>query len=435
MANEVDTIFYSWQSDTPGALNRSFIERALRAAMKHIRSDATLEPAVRETNLVLDKDTQGIPGSPPIAQTILAKIDKAAVFVADLTFVGRSLPTLDSIGRLFPNPNVMIEYGYALKRHGHDRIITVLNTAFGESHTDNLPFDLRHLRWPIKYHLAETTSEEQKKAAFDSLVVSLSEAIRLILLTRIIAPAVMANDFVPRAATTDPSTFFEDPKDLLPELSHRQVPDFEVPCEGRAYLRLYSLKAVPPITTELEARILASKGGLKPMATDLNGWDHSRNVFGAIAVDSPVDGKLYHFTQLFLSRELWGVDALAVNKTFCREFTGGRRGGYIASVYVERMFAETLSNYLKFARESLQLTVPLQIEAGLTGIKGYPIAIEHSMPGRFLQDTIQWTGTIPSYDVPVPDILRPFFDYMWAKCGLVRPDHYQEVLARQFSTS
>ena len=26
-------------------------------------------------------------------------------------------------------------------------------------------------------------------------------------------------------------------------------------------------------------------------------------------------------------------------------------------------------------------------------------------------------------------------DYMWAKCGLVRPDRFQEVLARQFRTS
>src|SRR5206468_3441435 len=135
----------------------------------------------REANLVLDKDTQGVPGSPPIAQTILAKIDNSAVFVADLTFVGKSLPMLGSRERLFPNPNVMIEYGYALSHHGHDRIITVLNTAFGESHTDNLPFDLRHLRWPIKYHLTETTGGDQKRAAFDSLVVSLSEAIKLIL--------------------------------------------------------------------------------------------------------------------------------------------------------------------------------------------------------------------------------------------------------------
>jgi len=171
------------------------------------------------------------------------------------------------------------------------------------------------------------------------------------------------------------------------------------------------------------------------MAADLPGWDHSRNVFGGIAIDTPVEGKLYHFTQLFLSRELWGVDAFAVNATQCRQFTEGRSNGFIASVYVERVFAETLSNYLKFAQQFLHLAAPLQMEAGLTGIKGYPIAIENSMPGRFLQDTIQWTGTIPSYDIPVPDILRPFFDYIWAKCGLVRPNRFQEVLARQFSRS
>src|SRR6266446_241494 len=105
------TVFYSWQSDTPAKLNRSFIEKALDAAIKRIKSDATLEPAVRGTELAVDKDTQGVPGSPPIAQTILAKIDDCVAFVGDLTFVGNSLPALTSRQRFFSNPNVLIEYG------------------------------------------------------------------------------------------------------------------------------------------------------------------------------------------------------------------------------------------------------------------------------------------------------------------------------------
>src|SRR5207247_1228613 len=122
-----------------------------------LKSDATVEPAVRETIIKLEKDTQGVPGSPPIADTILRKIEACTAFVADLTLVGESLSGIAKDGnrkRFFPNPNVTIEYGYALRCHGHDNMIAVLNTAFGESHTDNLPFDLRHLRWPIKYHLA-----------------------------------------------------------------------------------------------------------------------------------------------------------------------------------------------------------------------------------------------------------------------------------------
>jgi hypothetical protein len=148
------TVFYSWQSDILAKFNRTFIEEALKAALTKLSADATLIPALRDSELSLDKDTQGVAGSPPIADTILQKIEDCSVFVADLTFVGET--SRDIVGRkrrFFPNPNVLIEYGYALRCHGHERLIGIVNIAFGESHSDNLPFDLRHLRWPITYDL------------------------------------------------------------------------------------------------------------------------------------------------------------------------------------------------------------------------------------------------------------------------------------------
>jgi hypothetical protein len=103
------TAFYSWQSDTPSNFNRNFIERALEKALKRLHSDATLQLAERPK---LDKDTKDIPGSPPIADTILRKIETCAAFVADLSFVGYSMEGMtNSSGkpRLFSNPNVLIE--------------------------------------------------------------------------------------------------------------------------------------------------------------------------------------------------------------------------------------------------------------------------------------------------------------------------------------
>src|SRR5271154_6803202 len=84
------TVFYSWQSDAPSDLNRSFIEEALKEALKRLHSEATLVPALRGVIVELDKDTEGVPGSPPVTDTILQKIEECAVFVADLTFVGES---------------------------------------------------------------------------------------------------------------------------------------------------------------------------------------------------------------------------------------------------------------------------------------------------------------------------------------------------------
>jgi len=55
------TIFYSWQSDTPAKLNRNFIDKALFQALERLNSDATLELALRDTQVELDKDTKGVP--------------------------------------------------------------------------------------------------------------------------------------------------------------------------------------------------------------------------------------------------------------------------------------------------------------------------------------------------------------------------------------
>ena len=88
--------FYSWQSDLPNAINRGLIEKAPEKAIKRIGRNTTLDPASR---VELDKDTQGVSGSPPIAETILAKIENCAAFVADLTFVGESLVELKNKGQ------------------------------------------------------------------------------------------------------------------------------------------------------------------------------------------------------------------------------------------------------------------------------------------------------------------------------------------------
>jgi hypothetical protein len=53
--------------------------------------------------------------------------------------------------KLIPNPNVTLELGYAARSIGWDRIICVMNTAFGPP--EELIFDLRHRRWPICYKL------------------------------------------------------------------------------------------------------------------------------------------------------------------------------------------------------------------------------------------------------------------------------------------
>lgn len=141
------TVFYSWQSDLPNNNNRGFIGKCIENAIKQINNDIGLE-------VVIDRDTMDMTGTPDIVSTIFDKIDKSKIFIADISFIN-----LTGSGRLTPNPNVLIELGYAAKTLGWDRIICIFNKQFGK--IEDLPFDLRFRR-PISYHINDNKAEERK---------------------------------------------------------------------------------------------------------------------------------------------------------------------------------------------------------------------------------------------------------------------------------
>lgn len=124
------TVFYSWQSDTAPATNRHLINDALGRAAEGLNQT--------QIEVAIDRDTLGLPGSPDIQNAIFSKIEKASAFVADVT------PILYVGNDAIPNPNVLIELGFALKVLGADRTILVVNTAHGT--VESLPFDIRHKR-------------------------------------------------------------------------------------------------------------------------------------------------------------------------------------------------------------------------------------------------------------------------------------------------
>jgi hypothetical protein len=169
MSKVAATVFYSWQSDIPGAANRSLIQAALERGAKEIASDDSIK-----VEPVIDRDTLNTAGSPDIGTTILSKIKAADIVVADVTIInpGSSL-------RLTPNPNVMVEVGYALAVHTESRLILVNNLAFGQP--EELPFDLRQKR--ILCYRSEPQSAD-RAADRRALQASLRNAIGAVLKTQ-----------------------------------------------------------------------------------------------------------------------------------------------------------------------------------------------------------------------------------------------------------
>lgn len=135
------SIFYSWQSDRPEDFCHYLIRDAANQALKDIGASNEVELLPR-----LDHDTKGEAGMPEIADTILRKIQSAGFFLADMTFVA----TTDDAKQI-PNPNVLLELGFAARAVGWERIICVMNEEYGER--ERQIFNVRHRRLPIGYKL------------------------------------------------------------------------------------------------------------------------------------------------------------------------------------------------------------------------------------------------------------------------------------------
>lgn len=201
------SIFYSWQSDLPNNTNRSLIQHALQKAVTSIKTAQSLliEPC-------LERDTDGVPGTPEIASTIFRKIDECRVFVGDVSIIN-----CHTTERKTPNPNVLLELGYAAKSLGWDYVICVFNTAFGE--IENLPFDLRTRRI-ARYSVSE--NKENKAASRDELAEFFQKALQPILLQldREAQEVHVPKPLTPEQATANVKKFLADERHRI-ELNDR----------------------------------------------------------------------------------------------------------------------------------------------------------------------------------------------------------------------
>jgi hypothetical protein len=183
-----NTVFYAWQSDRNQKVCRYFIRDAIDRACQAIKKELAIEDSPQA-----DEATKGVPGTPHIAETIFDKIRSAGMFVGDLTFVGATELNDGAQRKLVPNPNVLIELGQASASIGWNRIILVMNTAFGSP--QELPFDLRHRSFPIQYEFADSTQGEKNQIR-DALANELKRRIGQVIESRVIERAEEAKKVV-----------------------------------------------------------------------------------------------------------------------------------------------------------------------------------------------------------------------------------------------
>ena len=369
-------VFWSWQSDTPRGTGRHFVENVLKDVIAEIAVE--YEEAGRpESRPELDKDTQGEAGLVAIVDTIFAKIRNASVFVADVTPVAmvESRKRADGSAtkvKPVPNPNVMIELGYALSALGHSRIVCVANDAHLPS-VEDLPFDLRHRRGPITFALEPNASSVQKEKAGSALRRALKGAITDCLAEANNAAAEAAPVTSRSHREGDRSVWFPvgEPARMVDGLNGRSV-EYQREEGSRFYLRVIpsGWRHAPP---KLSAIAKRPERATVWAPTTASG-DYGSNADGYVSVAIDGQRRTYGEAQWFRDTgEYWLYASPAVI-----DHAGNR------SLNAPRLFTEWAkglrSTFAFYDRYDAFPT--MQIVAGLTGLEGagYLVAPAQRLP-------------------------------------------------------
>jgi hypothetical protein len=411
------TVFFSWQSDTPASTGAEFIQDALGLAVA-LAEDTEIEKAIRNEGLIVDRDTEGVSGVPPIVDTVFDKIGRATIFVPDLTFVGERRS-----GQPTPNPNVLVEYGYALRALPYTRIIPVMNVAYGEPTPETMPFDMRHLRHPkCTYNLPEDATEPQTRNELRRLARALAEqfgqALRDGELQR--EGAGKEREPFPAAEPKDGQARFRARGEPLGETADRRAIAL---AEGPAmWLRVMPVSdpGKPWLVTDLKLLATQSSHFLLPLGSEAFGnYDlghvYAGDGFGVYVHTIPLLPSPC-VTFAFKTGEVWGIDThhLAVNNVI---------------PFIEPYFVTAFERYTRFLLDQLGVAPPYQWIAGIEGVKGRAIEVPLNATGQVLIEgsrgscmspAVVELGTHREGSDPRASLL-PFFIHLYDSCNVRRP--------------
>lgn len=412
------TVFYAWQSDTDESVNHHLIANALKRAIARLNADLLVQEPERE--LRIDQDTHGEPGMPSIADTVLRKIGNATAFVADLTFVARIETAEKSKG--LPNANVGIELGYAACALGFERMLCVFNTHYGDP--KHLPFDVVHRKFPVCYALSPEASREAREASTAELADALVEPLRAVVTHA--GPALKADPYAHAAAPLEFCSFVESGNGQIARTRARDD-------EGResefvywhhspsAWLRLipaYGKKFERPALRRcVECAVPRLRAFGDAPRQQLEG-----NRYGVVALGYDGD-EIPHIamqvTQVFLSGEVWGLNRSLIEPRVIKQ----ARKFQVPWPETELQFRQTLAHYLTFARETLELPLPLTLVAGLAMVRDAEFVAEKAKwfsdpprRSRCFQEFIRYQVMIPKWDAPEAPVLDPFFKTILNEC-------------------
>lgn len=400
MSNQECMVFYSWQSDRPNNINRGFIEKALEAAAKNIRNDDSIA-----IDPVIDRDTSGVPGSPDIAHTILAKIDQAQIFVCDVSIINNSEEERPS-----PNPNVLVELGYALKTMGTERVILVMNSAFGGP--EILPFDLRARRTVVYRAVEGETDRSQERRNLEN---RLTEALQSVLehltvlksegkaqaigeirkLRQLRLDKIMAGEMPVKVRT---------PAKLLLQIIPLSVIDSAIQ---------YKVAALGQDQNDIQFHIMTRELGCNVLLPNLEGFAASRQLERDTGI-----------AELYIQFLRNGSVEYADMRWFRRSRENNQL--IMSSVEHERSLINSLPRIFNVQKQ-LGIKPPLAVGLSLLSVQGYILSIDSRLlfaafprqPANPFdrENVVLPEVVIDTFDVDPAQVLKPAFDAIWNTAG------------------
>lgn len=341
------------------------------------------------------------------------------MFVPDLTFVGTRLD-----GRPTPNPNVLIEYGWAIKSLGYSRVMPIMNTAYGEPSAETMPFDMRHLRYPILYNCPLEADEDTRKKQRVALAREAEKALRTIFASDDFKASLLPSDtpapFVPHQAKDGPGRFRTPDEPIgVSEVIFMQ---------GGKPIRLLKgpvtwLRVMPTVDQArtwlvAELRNAAQTGGfLHPLGEGWSNFGSLRNQDGFGNYVSWGEGdETPSVVFAFTTGEVWGCDSFILSAL---------RNQNVIPPF-ETALRSALGEYAGFL-ERLGIKPPYRWITGMEDLKGRGVidptgrmALYRGPLGSCLEDVITYEG-IYTPGEPLTAALRPFFVKLFDSCGVERP--------------
>lgn len=411
------TIFLSWQHDTLPKNGHYFLKSVLEEVCRSIQSDTAIAEAERD--VVPDSDTTGVPGQPHIVDAILKKIDAASIFIADLTYTGR---TWDD-KKYTPNANVLLEYGWALKSLGSSRVISLMNVAYGGPEKHPLPFDLGHYRWPTRFNLPETATNSDRKTELVRLSAELKRAVLAALTEHQRVSAENSPKHEAIAPAHGRARFRSKGTPLGTTWGHASSITIGPPkkvymARGAAvYLRVIPVSPLSqPLSAISIARAYQQPGPLRFRPITYQGALNSFRAEDGAGTSWMIDGDNRTESAVFAfeSGELWSID------------TAGLRvmgDGVLSVDFLEEELPRALQGYLEFLNQ-LGVTGRLRWKVGLEGVSGrrfYHSGTNNPLmqmygANEIVSDGFESEGTVALGD-NTKEALLPFFNRLYHLFG------------------